>query len=169
MQFCDHMTYTGLQGAFLHKRTEVESTCSLHSTSMPNFIQPHPLNPHRLATLESRDETEEVSPAPLTAEELVVIEEEKEQLTDSGIVTSGDGHVAPPSCPSPLPVSLPVDIPHSTPSRPNSLNLGLSNSFPVQRRATHSRTPSPSSTTLRLTIGLGAIFGIALCSYLSGR
>ena len=161
-----------LQDAFLRKRTEVESTSSLHSTSMPNIIiQSHPLNPCRLATLESRDETEEeVSPAPLTAEEWAVVEEEKEQLTDSGIVTSGDGHVAPPSCPSPLPVSLPVDIPHPAP-RPNSLNLGLPNSFPIRRRGLHANPPStPSSTTVGLTcFSLGAIFGFALYSFLSGK
>ena len=156
-----------LQDAFLHKRTEIEPTCSsLHSTSMPNIIiRSHPLNPRHLATLESRDESEDVNPAPLTAEEWV---EDKDQLTDDGIVTSEDEHVAPPACPSPLPVSLPVEIPRPVSSRPNSLDLGLPNSFPIQRRAV--RTSTTSSATVGLTcFSLGALFGFALFSYLSGK
>ena len=127
------------------------------------IIHSHPLNPRHLATLESQDESEDVNPAPLTAEEWV---EDKDQLADDGIVTSGDEHGAPPACPSPLPVSLPVEIPHPASSGPNSLVLGLPNGFPIQQQAVH--TCTTSSTTVGLTcISLGALFGFALFSYLS--
>ena len=157
-----------LQDAFLHKRTEIEPTCSpLHSTSMPNIIiRSHPLNPRHLATLESRDESEDVNPAPLTAEEWV---EDEDQLADNESVTSGNEHVAPNACPSPLPVSLPVEIPRPASSRPNSLDLGHPNSFPIRRREVRTDSPSTTSSTTVGLIGLGAIFGFALYSFLSGK
>ena len=140
----------------MHKWTEGEP---LHSSSLPNLntYQPHPLNPRcRLTTLQSCDESE-----------LVAEEGDQEQLTDSGIVTS-DNHDAPPSCPSPLQVSLPIPIPCP---RPSTLVL-RPHSCPTHRRSSlpSNSTPSTSSSTaLGLSFGLGAVFGCALYSFISGK
>ena len=147
----------------MHELTEGEP---LHSTSLPNLhaYQPQPLNPCKLATLESRDESELLDLPELPAAE------EDDQLTDSGIVSS-DNHEAPaPSCPSPLPVSLPRPIPCPTP-RPSTLELRCPNSYPTQRRATHrsNDTSTTSSSAALVSFGLGAIFGYALYSFISGK
>lgn len=141
------------QDAFLQDLTEETP----YSNSLPNLSvhYPHPLQPCRLETLQSRDETLEEC-----MEDCQLVEEEDEQQATENT------EEMPAVCSSP--VSPPVTIPRPTtlviPSqrRPRQLPM-QSSSYPS---AASSSTLSSASL---VSFGIGAAFGFALYSFLSGR